>query len=119
LVERLKRVREAIASIESPLLEDDVRRVPECSIILDEDANVRVTNLRKNLVKSGKTDPLREIKETKEQISRLEQEATGKIAWGLGMTFTPPPTVSIDASKIQQFQEFSRPPPPHYPSRET
>jgi hypothetical protein len=35
-----------IASGESPLWEDDMRHVTECSVIQGQDANIRVMNLR-------------------------------------------------------------------------
>jgi hypothetical protein len=42
----LKKVRKAIASGESPLLEEEMRDVMECSAILGQDASSRVMNPR-------------------------------------------------------------------------
>jgi hypothetical protein len=70
---RLKRVREAVANRKFPLLENDMKCLTECLIILGEDAYIRVTNLGKVMVESGKDNSLRMIKETREQISQLER----------------------------------------------
>ncbi len=58
-----------------PLLEDNVRHVTGCLIILGEDASVRVTNSGKVMVDSGKGDLEYMIKDIKEQISSLKKEA--------------------------------------------
>jgi hypothetical protein len=47
----------------------------ECLVILGEDANVRAVNLGNVVVKCGKGNPVCVIRDIKEQISRLEEEA--------------------------------------------
>jgi hypothetical protein len=70
---QLKRVREAVASRKFPLLENNLRCLTECLIILGEDANIRVMNLCKIMVESSKDNFLCMINETREQISQLER----------------------------------------------
>jgi hypothetical protein len=70
---QLKRVREAVASRKFPLLENDMRCLPESLIILGEDAIIRVMNLCKIMVESSKDNFLCMIKETREHISQLER----------------------------------------------
>jgi hypothetical protein len=69
----LKRVREVIATGESPLLE---RRCEACDEVLNhsgEDFKTRLTNLGQVVVKSNKGNPLSVIREIKEQINWLEE----------------------------------------------
>jgi hypothetical protein len=49
--------------------------VTACSIIQSEDVNVTVTNLSKVVVESDKGNSVRMLREIKEQICRLEDEA--------------------------------------------
>jgi hypothetical protein len=92
----VRKVREAIASRASSLLEGDVRLVTEYSIILGKDANVRVVNLSKVVMKSGKDDFLRKIREIKEKISLLEEEAN-RAKTKLLRDWYDHPTIGTDA----------------------
>jgi hypothetical protein len=58
-----------------PLLEDEARSVRVCPAILGQDANVKVKNMNKVTVETGKGDPLRVMKEIQDQISRLQEQA--------------------------------------------
>ncbi len=68
----------------------------ECSIILGEYAKVRVTNLSKVVVESGKAYPVRMITEIKEQISQLEKKANRANAKTFGVGHDRP-TIDTDA----------------------
>jgi hypothetical protein len=56
--EDLKSVREATASKEPPLSDEEVRHAMECSAILSEDSTVRVINLTKTMVEARKSNQL-------------------------------------------------------------
>jgi hypothetical protein len=73
-------------------LEENVTCMTECLIILGKNAKVKVTNLVKVMVESGKDDPAHVTREIKEQINQLEEEPTRPKQNHLGFGITTPPT---------------------------
>jgi hypothetical protein len=72
----------------------------ECLIILGENTNITVRNLGKVVVASGKGDQVCVIREIKDQISRLKEEANKAKAKPLNVGYDHP-TVGTDAHAQQ------------------